>query len=101
MGKLSWIVNLWAVVWTAFVSVIFFFPTEMPTAPDSMNYAVVYMGAIIICSVAYWFIHGRRFYTGPISEVTVEGQRVGNGGVGDGTGNDSSPSPAGSLHKEN
>lgn len=89
MGKLSTPVNVWAVLWTAFVSVIFFFPTELPTSADSMNYAVVYMGGIMFFSIAYWFIHGRRFYAGPIKEVTVEGHRLGD-----------SDSPAESLHKE-
>jgi len=41
MGPLSWIVNLWACLWTLFVSVIFVLPTEMPVAPDSVCISIV------------------------------------------------------------
>jgi amino acid permease (GABA permease) len=36
MGPLSWIVNLWACLWTLFVSVIFVLPTAMPVAADNV-----------------------------------------------------------------
>lgn len=36
MGSLSWIVNVWACLWTLFVSVIFVLPTAMPVAADNV-----------------------------------------------------------------
>lgn len=36
MGPLSWIVNVWACLWTLFVSIIFVLPTAMPVTPDSV-----------------------------------------------------------------
>lgn len=36
MGPLSWIVNLWACLWTLFVSIIFVLPTAMPVAADNV-----------------------------------------------------------------
>lgn len=71
MGKLSFWVNLWAVLWTAFVSVIFLFPTFYPVTADNMNYAIVIMGAIFVASGVYWVISGRKFYVGPISETQI------------------------------
>lgn len=71
MGKLSTIVNIWACVWTAFVSIIFLFPTVYPVAPDTMNYAVVLLTAIFVFAGIYWVISGRKFYVGPISETQV------------------------------
>lgn len=37
MGKLSTFVNIWACAWTAFVSVIFLFPTAYPVTADNVS----------------------------------------------------------------
>lgn len=37
MGPFSTIVNLWACLWTLFVSVIFILPTAMPVTPDTVS----------------------------------------------------------------
>lgn len=80
MGPLSTAVNLWAVIWTAFVSVIFFFPTTMPVQGSTMNYAVVYMAFILLCALVYWWARGKRFYVGPVKEIVVEGESAGQDG---------------------
>lgn len=36
-----------------------------------MNYAVVYLGAILFFSMLYWFIRGKKYYTGPLIEAEV------------------------------
>lgn len=71
MGKFGFWVNLWAVLWTAFVSIIFVFPTFYPVLADEMNYAVVILAAIFLAAGAYWVISGRKFYVGPISETQI------------------------------
>jgi hypothetical protein len=30
-----------------------------------MNYAIVYLVAILVFSMIYWYVHGRSHYTGP------------------------------------
>ena len=60
-----------------------------------MNYAVVYFFGILVFSTVYWFLRGRKFYTGPVVEEGTEGvpltqsASVGNegGAGGDNTGN--------------
>ena len=37
-----------------------------------MNYAIVFLGAIIIFSTIYYWIQGRKYYTGPIIEAEIE-----------------------------
>ena len=39
LGKASKFVNIWACCWTAFVSVIFLFPTVMPVAADNVRFS--------------------------------------------------------------
>lgn len=37
-----------------------------------MNYAVVYLGFILFVAFVYWFVRGKKFYTGPIIEAEVQ-----------------------------
>jgi amino acid permease (GABA permease) len=72
MGKFSPFVNAWACIWTLFVSIIFIMPTIRPVTPNNMNYAIVFLAFILLCAAVYWFIGGRKFYTGPILEAQIE-----------------------------
>ncbi|KAI9749071.1 MAG: hypothetical protein M4579_007015 [Chaenotheca gracillima] len=74
LGKFSYWINLWACVWTLFVSIIFILPTALPVSADSMNYAVAFLGLIFLFALAYWYISGKKFYTGPLVEASVEGE---------------------------
>ncbi|KAL8816903.1 MAG: hypothetical protein Q9223_004164 [Gallowayella weberi] len=72
MGKWSFWVNLYAVVWTLFASIIFILPTVRPVAGDTMNYAIAFLGAILIFSAFFWYIAGKKYYTGPLIEAQVD-----------------------------
>ncbi|KAJ5592014.1 uncharacterized protein N7459_002383 [Penicillium hispanicum] len=72
MGPFSTIVNAWACLWTLFVSIIFVLPTDMPVTPDSMNYACVYLVAVLLFALIYWWIRGRVVYTGPVTEAVAD-----------------------------
>lgn len=72
MGKFSIFVNAWAVLWTLFVSIIFILPTVRPVAALTMNYAAAFLGLIALFAVVYWYISGRKFYTGPLIEAVVD-----------------------------
>ncbi|KAL8787893.1 MAG: hypothetical protein Q9213_001920 [Squamulea squamosa] len=71
MGTLSWWVNAYAVLWTLFASIIFILPTVRPVSGDTMNYAIAFLGAILIFSAIFWYIGGRRYYTGPVVEAEI------------------------------
>lgn len=36
-----------------------------------MNYAIAYLGGILIFAGIFWVVAGRKFYTGPIIEADV------------------------------
>jgi amino acid transporter len=76
LGKFSFWVNLWACTWTLFVSIIFILPTIRPVTPDNMNYAIVFLLFILACAIIYWFISGKKFYTGPIVEAEIGDEEV-------------------------
>ncbi|KAI9731811.1 MAG: hypothetical protein M1818_007676 [Claussenomyces sp. TS43310] len=71
LGRFSFAINLIAVVWTVFVSIIFMMPTAMPVEADEMNYASVILAAIGLFSFVYWFIRGRGRYHGPTVKTFV------------------------------
>ncbi|KAK0936700.1 polyamine transporter tpo5 [Friedmanniomyces endolithicus] len=71
LGKFSPFINAWACIWTLFVSIIFVMPTALPVTAMTMNYAIVYLGAILFFSMLYWVVRGRKFYTGPLIEAEI------------------------------
>ncbi|KAK3065313.1 hypothetical protein LTS18_001064 [Coniosporium uncinatum] len=80
MGKFSFIVNVWACLWTLFVSIIFILPTARPVTADTMNYAPVFLVAIFAASIIYWYAGGRKWYTGPLIEAEIDEASSGSSG---------------------
>ncbi|KAL2154555.1 hypothetical protein VTH82DRAFT_3231 [Thermothelomyces myriococcoides] len=71
LGRWSVPVNLVAVAWNAFISVIFFLPTELPVTRENMNYAAVVFVFVLLFSVGFWYTHGRHYYTGPGKQAST------------------------------
>lgn len=91
LGKLSVPVNLWASLWTTFISVIFFMPTELPVTVKGMNYAVVFFVGVIVLAITLWYLGGRKIYKGP--DATVRGPETILGLDPDVTDSDNDNSP--------
>ena len=36
-----------------------------------MNYAVAFLGLILLAALIWWYLGGRRYYTGPIMEAVI------------------------------
>ncbi|VDB94041.1 unnamed protein product [Peniophora sp. CBMAI 1063] len=68
-GLLGWAVNVNCICWTLFVSVIFSLPTVLPVTRATMNYASVITGSVVILSLIWYFLGGRRHYKGPASDL--------------------------------
>ena len=85
-----------AVIWVAFISVLFMLPTVTPITRDNFNYTpVVVLGTIVIVTV-WWLVSARFWFKGPIIQgseaeleaieksvgetVVVEGAAGGGGG---------------------
>lgn len=72
MGKASFFVNSWACIWTLFVSIIFILPTVRPVTALNMNYATAFLALILGAATLFWYVGGRRYYTGPLIEAQAE-----------------------------
>lgn len=55
------------------VFVIFWsvWPPATPVATDTMNYSVVVTGGVIILSIVWYWVRGRKEYKGPLVDKEV------------------------------
>ena len=63
-GWLGWAMNLNCIAWTLFVSVIFSLPTYLPVTVNTMNYASVITGSVVLMAM---YAHTFAFFFGPLS----------------------------------
>lgn len=71
LGKFGKFINAWAIIWTAFVSIVFILPDIRPVLASNMNYAVAFLGGIFIFAGITWFAGGRKTYKGPLTEAQI------------------------------
>ncbi|CAO2650225.1 Nn.00g015170.m01.CDS01 [Neocucurbitaria sp. VM-36] len=77
LGKWGPFVNGFAILWSLVVMFFSFWPTSVPVAAVNMNWSCVLWSAVMIFAVAFWFVHGRKVYKGPVVETHVEDVVVG------------------------
>ncbi|CAG7922404.1 unnamed protein product [Penicillium olsonii] len=76
MGRLGLPVNVFALVYTAWVTVWLAFPSTLPVTGSNMNYAAPIFGATTLFAVVHWFVKGRVHWEGLNKEtirLVVEG----------------------------
>lgn len=61
MGQWSKPVNLIAVVWVLFISVVLFFPPIKPVTAANMNYAICVAGIIAIVAMSWWYLSAKQY----------------------------------------
>lgn len=59
-------INVAAICWLLLAIVFSTFPTLQPVTTQNMNYAIVVMGGWLVAGVAFYFVAGKRRYSGPI-----------------------------------
>ena len=68
------VVNIIACVWGLIVFVFSFWPQGTPVTAETMNFSVVVSGFVMIFSLAYYFLRGRKTYAGPVVEIVTRNQ---------------------------
>lgn len=66
LGKFGLPLNIFAVIYSVFIVIFLFFPPYQPVTAQNMNYACLVFGAVVLFSLVWWFIRGRRTYSGPL-----------------------------------
>ncbi|THY33013.1 gaba permease [Aureobasidium pullulans] len=65
LGRFGMAINVLTLCWIALAVILFCMPVTLPVDPTSMNYASVVFAGFAAISVAWYFIRGRKAFTGP------------------------------------
>ncbi len=57
-------VNIFALLWTVYLTIWLPFPTTLPVTGTNMNYALPIYAFVVICALGYWFLWGRKHWPG-------------------------------------
>ncbi|KWU42471.1 amino acid transporter [Rhodotorula sp. JG-1b] len=68
----GYLVRFVAVFWTSFVVILLALPTVMPVDQNTMNYASVVTGGVLLISWFWFFAGGRKMYRGPRNVLAEE-----------------------------
>jgi len=69
LGRWGLAVNMVALCWLVPVFIFTLFPGTVPVRPSSMNYRVLLFGAMVLFSIVYYLLIGRREYISPRERV--------------------------------
>jgi amino acid transporter len=72
LGKWSKPIDVIAVLWVAFITVLFCLPTVWPITRDNFNYTIVAVGAVFLFATGYWMFSAKNWFTGPRAQGSVE-----------------------------
>jgi hypothetical protein len=61
LGKYGWAINIIAVVWVCFVSIVLFLPPSWPISPANMNYAICVAGFMALFALSWWWLGAREY----------------------------------------
>lgn len=64
--------NAYACVYMVFVIFWSFWPPQLDTNAENMNYSIVVLGGVIIFSIIWYFVRGKKEYRGPTVDEEVE-----------------------------
>jgi len=63
--------NAYACIYMIFVIFWSVWPPSTPVTASTMNYSVVVTGAVIIFSIIWYFIHGKKVFRGPLVDDEI------------------------------
>ena len=69
LGKHGLAVNIVSLIFMTPVLFFAFWPAATPVEPSTMNWSVVMFFGVVIWSLVYYFIWGKRSYIGPVRVV--------------------------------
>ncbi|WP_326790862.1 amino acid permease [Streptomyces sp. NBC_00151] len=67
LGRWSRAVGTVAVVWVAFITVLFMLPQVSPVTAETFNYAPVAVLAVLGFAGGWWLLSARHWFTGPVA----------------------------------
>ena len=65
LGRWSAPIGVVAVIWIAFIAILFVLPQAFPVSFVTFNYAIATVGVVAIGTGVWWLVSARRWFTGP------------------------------------
>lgn len=65
LGRFGFAINIAMIVWIVLAVVLFCMPVSLPVEAASMNYASVVFAGFAAISIGWYFVRGRKDFTGP------------------------------------
>ncbi len=73
LGRWSYLVGWTAVIWIAFIAILFVLPQAAPgNSLTTFNYAIVAVAVVLIYAGGYWFLSAKNWFKGPKVQGTPE-----------------------------
>ncbi|KAL2043899.1 hypothetical protein N7G274_003419 [Stereocaulon virgatum] len=69
LGKFGVPVTVLAILYSVLGAFFSMWPTMMNPTWETMNYCVFVFGGVLIFSMLFWIVYGRKHYTGPVIEI--------------------------------
>lgn len=69
LGRYGLAVNLTSLVFLVALLVLAFFPEYVSPDAEEMNWNILVYGFVVLFSLAYYFLYGRKRYVGPVEYV--------------------------------
>lgn len=69
LRQFSYPVATIAVLWICLISIVFILPQTNPVDSQSLNYAIVAVGIVVLYSVTFWLVSARKWFKGPIKQI--------------------------------
>ncbi|CAK3901051.1 amino-acid permease [Lecanosticta acicola] len=69
LGRSGLVINAFAFLYSAFILVFSCFPTTLPVDLSSANWAPLVWVGVIIVSIVFYVVYGRRHYTAPVEFI--------------------------------
>lgn len=72
LGRLGVPINVLSIAY-GLVAVFFsFWPPSATVTAITMNWSIAVYGGVLLFSIFFWFLHGRKVYTGPVVEINTD-----------------------------
>lgn len=72
LGRAGVPVTILSMIYSVIGIFFSFFPPTSTVTPKTMNWSVVVFFGVMFFSIAFWAVHGRSVYEGPLREISSD-----------------------------
>lgn len=69
LGRAGIFINLFAIVYSILGIFFVVWPPSAQVSASTMNWSITIYGTVLMFSLLFWLLHGRKVYTGPLIEI--------------------------------